>query len=151
MVTNLNFENIQQPIFYPISKIRIFLHSPSKLVCEEQARIFSLPLSHMCQCVDLPPVTRLLHLGGPSPTVNPSHLPSLFKHCNSVFQTLLCSEAYFSRFSCLFSLLSSRSRGNLWFLGQKSIQVVFLVKKWSFSLQDPTFLVFFGFSEACLS
>ena len=28
---------------------------------------------------------------------------------------------------------------------------VFFVERWSFSLQDPIFLVFFGFSEACLS
>ena len=29
--------------------------------------------------------------------------------------------------------------------------VVFFVERWSFSLQDPIFLVFFGFSEACSS
>ena len=28
---------------------------------------------------------------------------------------------------------------------------VFFVERWSFSLQDPIFMVFFGFSEACLS
>ena len=30
--------------------------------------------------------------------------------------------------------------------------MVFFMERWSFSLQDPIlFLVFFGFSEACLS
>ena len=28
---------------------------------------------------------------------------------------------------------------------------VFFVERWFLSLQDPIFLVFFGFSEACLS
>ena len=28
---------------------------------------------------------------------------------------------------------------------------VFFVERWSFSLQDLIFLVFFGFSEVCLS
>ena len=28
---------------------------------------------------------------------------------------------------------------------------VFFMERWSFSLQDPIFLVFFGFSEVCLS
>ena len=27
--------------------------------------------------------------------------------------------------------------------------VVFFVESWSYCLQDPIFLVFFGFSEAC--
>ena len=30
-------------------------------------------------------------------------------------------------------------------------EVVFFEEKWSFFLQDPIFLVFFGFSNACLS
>ena len=29
--------------------------------------------------------------------------------------------------------------------------VVFFMEMWFFSLQDPIFLVFFGFLEACLS
>ena len=29
--------------------------------------------------------------------------------------------------------------------------VVFFMERWSFSLQDPNFSVFFGFSATCLS
>ena len=44
------------------------------------------------------------------------------------------------------------SRSDLWFIRLKSIPMcVFFVEKWSFSLQNPIFLVFFGFSEDCLS
>ena len=31
------------------------------------------------------------------------------------------------------------------------LREVFFMERWPFSLQDPILLVFFGFSEACLS
>ena len=44
------------------------------------------------------------------------------------------------------------SRSDLWFIRLKSIPVwCFFVEKWSFSLQDHIFMVFFGFLEDCLS
>ena len=50
-----------------------------------------------------------------------------------------------------FSLISSRFKGVLSIVGPSSIPVQCFRGKVVFSLQDPIFLVFFGFSKACSS
>ena len=62
-----------------------------------------------------------------SPPVSPAatrpfNYPTLtFEPCNSVFQTLFCPTTFFSRFLCLSSLISSRSKGVLWIIKPSSI------------------------------
>ena len=62
-----------------------------------------------------------------SPSVSPAatrpfNYPTLtFEPCNSVFQTLFCLTTFFSRFLCLSSLISSRSKGVLWIIKPSSI------------------------------
>ena len=114
-----------------------------KVALEEYVWIFSHTLSPMSWSVDLPMVPRLFHLSWWLSIVNPSHLPSLSKPYNSVFQTLIVPTTYFSRFFCLFSLASLRSRGVLWIVGPSStLGKCFSWKGGPFPFQDPIFLVF---------
>ena len=48
---------------------------------------------------------------------------SLAEPCNNVFQTLLCSIAFFSGVFCLLSLISSKSRDVLWIVEPHSFPV----------------------------
>ena len=68
--------------------------------------------------------TTRFHLWCRRSHTRPFNYPTLtFEPCNSVFQTLFCPTAFFSRFLCLSSLISLRSKGVLWIVESSSIIV----------------------------